>query len=171
MHCVYPAVHRDVERDEWVGAAASAQDLAALIADIAEARGSQPLLLDAADEPRMTQADRLAVARFLARRKPADAELGHYLVAGDDPAAALVARAAVRGLAARLSGLAWSSAGHLRDNVLAGSATVRDVGPEIEVTLARRPLDIVLRLAGIDGCEFSVPWLAGRTVTVRLGND
>jgi hypothetical protein len=119
----------------------------------------------------MTQADRLAVARFLARRKPADAELGHYLVAGDDPAAALVARAAARGLAARLSGLAWSSARHLRDNVLAGSGTVSGVAGEIEIHLSPRPLDIVLRLAGIDGCEFAAPWLPGRTVTIRLASD
>jgi hypothetical protein len=161
---------RDVERDEWLGAPGSAEGLSALIGDIGETVGSEPVLVEAADEQRMTQADRLAVARFFARRRPANVELGHYLVAGDDPSAALIARAAARGLAARLTGLAWSSAGHLRDNVLAGPATIRDVGRQIEVELAPRPLDIILRLAGIDGCSFGVPWLDGRTVNLRLAS-
>lgn len=76
--------------------------------------------------------------------------------------------AVMKSLAARLPGFARSSLAHLRANFLAGEGAIRFDGERIDVYLPPLPLALVVRIAGMHGKGFAVPWLPDRVVTLLL---
>lgn len=90
--------------------------------------------------------------------------LGKGLVSQLAKAAAWLTRL----LAQRLPGLGNSSAGFLWRNVLSGD-TWFTVGPEkILVELSGRPLEIVMRMAGLHELILHLPWLPEQEVRIRF---
>jgi hypothetical protein len=84
------------------------------------------------------------------------------------PACALVARTLLRELAARWQGFGRSSAAYLWSNLLAGTSVVRVQAGRIDVELPAVPLDVVLRMSGVDGLTYTVPWLEPTAVSLAL---
>lgn len=91
-------------------------------------------------------------------QRPIARDLDYFGLFGDDPphlAWVLPARAAFGDLGRRLSGLERSSAAYLAANFIAGTGELDpgelDPGAEAQITLPRVPLDLVLRMTGIDG--------------------
>src|SRR5204863_8471371 len=79
-----------------------------------------------------------------------------------------VAATLLRVFARRLPGFGNSSPAHLDANVFAGRTSLR-LSPGIaEVSISPRPLDILLRMGGLDGESYRLPWRDDATVTIRL---
>ncbi|KRC81836.1 hypothetical protein [Sphingomonas sp. Root241] len=78
---------------------------------------------------------------------------------------ALLARAAYADLGRRLTGLERSSASWLWTNVLAGSGQLVPSG-DATLFMPSVPLDLVLRMTGLDGTRFTLG--DGRSVTIQL---
>lgn len=78
---------------------------------------------------------------------------------------ALLARAAYADLGRRLTGLERSSAAWLWSNVLAGSGQLAP-GGDATLFMPSVPLDLVLRMTGLDGTCFALG--DGRAVTIQL---
>lgn len=78
---------------------------------------------------------------------------------------ALLARAAYADLARRLTGLDRSSAAWLWANVLGGWGRI-EPGMPARLVMPRVPLDLVLRMTGLDGMRFSLE--DGRTIDIQL---
>jgi hypothetical protein len=100
--------------------------------------------------------------------RPIARDLGYFGLLDDDPphpSWVLLARAAFGDLGRRLPGLERSSATYLAANIVMGKGQL-DLGVEAKVTLPRAPLDLVLRMTGIDGT--TVRLADGRTVCLRL---
>jgi hypothetical protein len=100
--------------------------------------------------------------------RPIARDLGYFGLLDDDPphpSWVLLARAAFGDLGRRLPGLERSSAAYLAANIVIGKGQL-DLGVEAEVTLPRAPLDLVLRMTGIDGT--TVRLADGRSVFLRL---
>ena len=95
-------------------------------------------------------------------------ELRGLMTPALDRKAARAAHAVMQSLAARLPGFARSSFAHLRANFLNGDGTIRFDGERIDVHLPSLPLALVIRVAGMHGRGFEVPWLPGRAVTLLL---
>ena len=76
----------------------------------------------------------------------------------------------MRGLASRLPGLSKSSAEFLWRNVLAGDAWFTVSPGMILVELSSRPLEIVMRMAGLHELTFRLPWSPDREVRIRPEN-
>ena len=72
---------------------------------------------------------------------------------------AVAGRALLRELAHRLGGFERSTPRHLWRNVLDRPARVEVQAGRTHVELGPAPLDVMLRLAGVDGERFDVPWL------------
>jgi hypothetical protein len=87
------------------------------------------------------------------------AELASFALPGASAAVAVAGRAVLRELAHRLAGLARSSPEHLWRNVLDRPARVEAHARGLRVELGPAPLDVLLRLAGVDRDRFAVPWL------------
>jgi hypothetical protein len=136
--------------------------------------GTHPL---PADDSALPKELREHIASFRERAGGLDEELDHFSLqalghrARFDLVWTLVARAVLRTFAGRLSGFAWSSPDFLFRNFLAGESMVRVSDRAIEVELPAVPLQLVLRLAGVDGQTYRVPWLGDRQVVLsfRLG--
>jgi hypothetical protein len=128
----------------------------------------KPLSQDAAE----------SLARFQRRSKPAQGEIAHYergIAAfppsvGAEHAAALItlAHAVIRAFAHRLNGFEWSTVAYLNERFLDGISKVVNSGTWIEVTLPHSPLEIVLRMAGLDHHTFAPDWLEATTIQLRL---
>ena len=88
-----------------------------------------------------------------------------------DLAWALAARNVLKAFGARLLGFGSSSVPHLWENALAGLTLVRVRGDVVEVELPRVPLDVVLRLSGVDGRTYTVPWLPDLEIRLRLPSE
>jgi hypothetical protein len=109
-----------------------------------------------------------ALGAFLARAKPVAGELaylGHL-----DPDGAVAARAALKHFARRLPGFEWASAARLRDGFLAGPALLR-LGERWEAELAPRPLELVLRISGVNRETVAVPWLGGLEIAIAPARE
>jgi hypothetical protein len=117
-------------------------------------------------------------ARYLKRHQPAAGDLG-YLTLGAhgqplisnrdvDLTWSLVARALFRAFARRLIGFDQSSFAYLYHNFLAGTSTVFLQQDLIEVRLACSPLHVILRMAGVNGQTYTLPWLNDIGVTLAL---
>jgi hypothetical protein len=150
------AVIRDPMHGEWV----DIQPIASL--------HSYPGLSRRVKKP--TNSDR---KRSKALQRPVAADLEHLSLPENeadgltrelDEAASLLASAAMRGLARRLVGFEASSLTYLAANFLAADGEIRN-DKAITVSLARMPLGMVLKMAGVSGRPFAVPWLDGRLVT------
>lgn len=94
------------------------------------------------------------------------------------------AESVLRAFAARLPGFANSSPAHLRANFLEGDGAIRfapaPLPPAlcalppyqtIDVYLPSLPLALVLRIAGVDSKQFTVPWLPGQVITLHLPEE
>jgi hypothetical protein len=107
-------------------------------------------------------AEQLAVADddFLA--------LPSAMVGGDEAVGAIAAigNCVLRRFAAMLPGFSQSSALHLFVNFLDVRASLEDEPTRRIVRLGRPPLDLVLRMAGIGGGVFILPWLDSRPFTL-----
>lgn len=79
-----------------------------------------------------------------------------------------VAAALVRTFARRLPGFGKSSPAHLDTNIFAGRTSLVLSPGFAEVSISRRPLDILLRMGGFDGESCLLPWRDYATVTIRL---
>ncbi|HEX8492155.1 MAG TPA: hypothetical protein VF658_04885 [Pyrinomonadaceae bacterium] len=118
------------------------------------------------------------LCQYLSRRRPAAAELAYFSLTDADPAFitdegfdlvwSLVARALMKEFAARLVNFGWSSAEYLSRNFLEGMSTVQVESGRIDVRLARSPLHILLRIAGMDEQSYTIPWLNDTQVTLSL---
>jgi hypothetical protein len=113
---------------------------------------------------------------FQALLRPVEADVEHFslpdnaigaLSAELDQTISLIAAATLRGLAQNLRGFESSSLTYLATNFLIGDCEVID-GPEITVSMAHIPLQMILRRSGIANRPFRVPWLDGRTVAPML---
>jgi hypothetical protein len=119
-----------------------------------------------------------ALAGFRAGARRAGAELGYFTLCDLTPPLldgirfdvtwSLVARAVLKSFARRLLGFHRSSPEYLYQNFLAGPSIVTAARGAIEVLLPRCPLDVVLRMTGVDGTTYRVPWLGDAEVTLRL---
>jgi hypothetical protein len=116
---------QDADTEDWL-AAGSAAAIARIVAAMGLA-APQPATADA---------------------RPAAPDIVHFATA---PAWQVAARAAHADLGRRLPGLACSSAAWIARNLVAGPGQLElaDDGPRL--TLPRVPLDLVLRMTGIDG--------------------
>jgi hypothetical protein len=85
-----------------------------------------------------------------------------------DRAARLLAHATMRGFARRLPGFEAASLGFLMANFLSGQGYVEFERDSVVVSISHIPLEIVLRMAGVLGRPYRVPWLSDRLVTVQL---
>lgn len=125
--------------------------------------------LERPPEPETISAHRVpARARELSEK---DAESLSMLAIADeatDCALSLDALAVMRAFARRLPGFAESSIAFLRANFLEGAGAVRVIDDQVDVELPGVPLRLVLRLIGIDGDRYTLPWLPGRTIQLRL---
>jgi hypothetical protein len=118
------------------------------------------------------------LARYLSRRRPAAAELSYFSLMDSESAIindegfdlvwSVVARALMKEFAARLMNFGWSSAEYLSRNFLEGMSTVQIESGRVDVRLARAPLHIMLRIAGMDEQSYTVPWLNDTQVTLSL---
>lgn len=100
--------------------------------------------------------------------RPIARDLGYFGLLGDDPphpSWVLLARAAFGDLGRRLPGLERSSAAYLAANIVMGKGRL-DLGVEADAILPRAPLDLVLRMTGIDGTKMRLA--DGRSVCLRL---
>jgi len=97
-----------------------------------------------------------------------DAGLRDVITPRLDRRVARAAHAVMRSFAARLPGFARSSPAHLRENFLAGEGAIRFDREHIDVYLPPLPLGLVVRIAGMHGRGFAVPWLPDRVVTLLL---
>lgn len=138
------------------------------------------LVREGEDEPSaLPEVSRHALANYISNARPAAPDLEYFSLPGLAPRAgatldltwSLVARAVSREFALRLVGFAWSSAGHLSQNFLGGSAGVRIGREDVDVQLSGVPLALVLRMAGINGLRFNVPWLNDRQISLSLTAD
>jgi hypothetical protein len=135
------------------------------------ALGLHPLSVEA---PALPNDLREQIAIFRERAGRLGEELDHFSLqelqhrARFDLVWTLVARAVLRTFARRLTGFAWSGPDFLFRNFLAGESTVRVSERAIEVELPEMPLQLVLRLAGVDGQTYRVPWLGERQVVLSL---
>jgi hypothetical protein len=82
-------------------------------------------------------------------------------------AAAVLVRTFARGLPA----LSGSSIEYLWRNVLSGDSRITVEPHAITVRLKPRPLQIVLRMAGLQESQFELPWLADTRITVRFDEE
>ncbi len=118
---------------------------------------------------------------YLTRAKPAAQELAYVSLlnltpplmanAHFDLTGSLMAHAVLKAFARRLMGFDASSAEYLYQNFLAGMSIVRIEGDQIDVQLPRSPLHVILRMAGVDGQTYHVPWLHDAQVTLSLLGD
>jgi hypothetical protein len=118
------------------------------------------------------------MTQYLSRRRPAAAELAYFSLMDSDPAIicdegfdlvwSLVARALMKEFAARLMNFGWSSAEYLSRNFLEGMSTVQIESGRVAVSLARAPLHIMLRIAGMDEQSYTISWLNDTQVTLSL---
>jgi hypothetical protein len=106
--------------------------------------------------------------RYLKRVRPATRDLA-YLTLTDckqpliknrdlDLTWSLVAHALLKTFARRLIGFDWSSLEYLYHNFLAGTSMVQLQHDLVEVQLPCSPLHLVLRMAGMDGQTYTLPW-------------
>jgi hypothetical protein len=126
------------------------------------------------DDSELPSELRAQIATFQERASGLGEELDHFDLpllarrARFDLTWSLVARAVLRTFARRLSGFAWSSPDFLFRNFLAGESVVRVSDRAIEVELPEVPLQLVLRLACVDGQTYRVPWLGERQIVLSL---
>lgn len=127
--------------------------------------------------PEPTRRDEASMARVrqtIGALRPVDVDLSYFVTHGDvnDPPSALLwavlARAAYSDLARRLPGLALSSAHYLGRNVVQGQGSfARSFGEhDAEVVLPPVPMDLVLRMTGLDRTVLRLG--DGRSVLIRL---
>jgi hypothetical protein len=88
-----------------------------------------------------------------------DDELAYFLLPDEEPVVAVAGRAVLRELAVRIGGFERSTPQHVWRNVLDRPARVEPHAGGLRVLLGPAPLDVMLRLAGIDRDRFDVPWL------------
>ena len=81
---------------------------------------------------------------------------------------AVCAAVLVREFARRLPALSASSVWYLWANILAGPGRVLVTDDVIEIRLAPRPLQIVLRMAGLHERVIDLPGCAGKAFVVRF---
>ena len=84
------------------------------------------------------------------------------------PTGGVVAALVLRRFAAGLRGFTQSSLGYLVRQFVHLPGTVCVSQGTIEVTLCRVPLGVVLRMAGRDGEQGTLPWLGDRRLVIRL---
>jgi hypothetical protein len=118
------------------------------------------------------------LSRYLSRPRLAAAELSYFSLTdndlgimaseGFDLVWSLMARALMKEFAARLMNFGWSSAEYLSRNFLEGISAVEVESGRVDVRLARAPLHIMLRIAGMDEQSYTVPWLNDTQVTLSL---
>ncbi|MEW5868195.1 MAG: hypothetical protein AB1894_02895 [Chloroflexota bacterium] len=111
----------------------------------------------------------------LARLRPAGPDLDFYSLAGVVPLTpqadltwSLASHTVHRCVAARFPGFAGSSAGYLYRNFLVGRGRLVRLGGSFYARLPHSPLEIVMRMAGIDGQRLELPWLDGILVFLEL---
>ncbi len=80
----------------------------------------------------------------------------------------LIARTVIRSFARRLPGFDQSSPEYLYQNFLTGTSTVVAQVGLLEVQLARCPLHLVLRIAGMHAQHYTLPWRDDMQVIVTL---
>ena len=125
--------------------------------------------------PREAQA---IFVRYLRRVKPASSDLAYLALSVHeqplitnrdvDLAWSLLARALMRAFARRLMGFDQSSLEYLYHNFLAGTSTVHVQQDLLEVQLPCSPLHVILRMAGVDGQSYALPWLNDIQVSLAL---
>jgi len=81
---------------------------------------------------------------------------------------AIAAAVLVRSFTSYLPGLGTSSLGYLWRNVLSGASRITATPKNIEVQLASRPLQIVIRMATSSVSQFTVPWNEELTIIVKF---
>jgi hypothetical protein len=116
--------------------------------------------------------------RYLKRIHPASKDLGYLSLSARqqtlsgnrdvDLAWSLIARALMRTFARRLMGFDQSSMPYLYQNFLAGTSTVHLQQDLVEVQLPCSPLHTILRMAGVHGQSYTLPWLDYTQVTLAL---
>lgn len=116
--------------------------------------------------------------RYLRRMQPASKDLDYLTLnvhrqplienRDVDLTWSLVARALMRAFARRMMGFDQSSMPYLYQNFLAGTSTIHVQQDLIEVRLPCSPLHTVLRMAGVDGQSYALPWLNNTQITLEL---
>jgi hypothetical protein len=76
----------------------------------------------------------------------------------------LIARAALKHFARKLSGFEASGPEHLYQNFLLGLSEVRNSDQRLEVRLPASPLSVILRMAGLQEQKYVATWLKGSEV-------
>lgn len=172
---------RDVTTDEWLFASEAARNADGARASLGEglslvdeaAGPARALFLGkpgAEDVGTFTDFPGGILRRYIRHARPAAADLAHFTLCSGpgDLVWTLIARSTLRLFAARLRGFEWSGAAYLAEKLLALPALVRIDGRRVDVRLTSCPLDVVLRMAGLDGRSWRVPWLDDLEVAVHL---
>jgi hypothetical protein len=156
---------RDMLYDYWLLATTTPPETATLEAEAPGAYFWRPTINDEPDDP--------SVAPFLRQGKAAAPLLDYLALTPALPlelelSLSVAAAAVLRSFARRLPGFNWSGFDHLYRNFLAGESRIRFTTSEVLVELPRSPLHSILRMAGFDGHQYTVPWLDERTVVLQL---
>jgi len=93
---------------------------------------------------------------------------GHTVNAATRYIAAFCAAILIRELARRLPALSAASVRYLWANILEGPARILPGEELIEVILSARPLQIVLRMAGLHERVLELPGCPGRSFVLRF---
>lgn len=174
---------------DWVrqatGISASCLLIASALARRVEASGLAGLAAqivtfddETRDRSMLSEDIRAVVDRCFERRKSAAIDLRYLSWSGADLpfgvhpdfdlAGSIVARAVLKGFAARLMGFERSSAEYLHRNFLEGMSSVRVAADRIEVALPSSPLSVILHMAGLDGESYLASWLGDIQVMLSL---
>lgn len=141
--------------------------------------GDGPIMLWTEAEHTLPQEIHTLLVRGIRRMQPAVKDLSYLTLCGQqrnalltnrdlDLSWSLVARAVLRAFARRLIGFDQSSGQYLYDNFLAGTSTIFMQQDLLVVSLPCSPLHIILRMAGVNGQTYNVPWLDDMQVTLTL---
>ncbi len=175
----YPApvwLVRDMLADYWLWAGTEEPSAALLAALVAGERASVWVRRGGADAAQDAAPDDSQWSSFLRQSKPAAALLDYLTVypvlpPALDLALTLAAAAVLRSFARRLMGFGWSGFDHLYRNFLAGESRVLITLNAVQVDLPLSPLHSILRMGGVNGSQYTLPWLGERVVVLRLAED
>lgn len=113
-----------------------------------------------------------AVPDYAAKAKPAAPALAYFalpdLPSDLDLTLTLLAQGILHTFARHMPGFAWSSPAYLYHNFLAGQSSIEITATEIRVLLPSSPLHTVIRMTGLQGSRYTLPWLDDRTVILEF---
>lgn len=146
--------------------------------DVAPVAWSDPALLLASGVEKPPAFDEIRDCRAdLLHPETPNQDLAHFSLdrllpePESDHSCARAALLLMRQFARRFLGLERSSPQYLFRNIVSGPTTILTTPGRIAVRLEPRPLQIVIRMAGLNGFKFSPPWMPHTEIVFELPDD